>query len=76
MSDLTPPAQCPTEDCTGCGTVVDILLAVQLFLEMLGDSPDDSSAIDLVSNHIEDVEHLVACALRQLQGKESRSGSA
>jgi len=47
---------------------VDILIAVQMFLEMLGDSSDDASAIDLVSNHIEDVEHLVACALRQLQG--------
>ena len=76
MSDVTPTAQCPSEDCAACGTVVDILVAVQMFLEMLGDSSDDASAIDLVSNHIEDVEHLVACALRQLRGPVNRSGSA
>ncbi len=76
MSDVTPTAQCPIEDCAACGTVVDILVAVQMFLEMLGDSSDDASAIDLVSNHIEDVEHLVAYALRQLRGPVNRSGSA
>lgn len=76
MNDVTPTAHCPSDDCTGCGTVVDILIAVQLFLEMLGDSTDDASAIDLVSNHIEEVEHLVGCALRQLQGPVNQSGSA
>lgn len=76
MSDVTPTVQCASEDCTGCGTVVDILIAVQLFLEMLGDSTDDASAIDLISNNIEEVEHLVGCALRQLQGRVNQSGSA
>ena len=76
MSDATPTAQCPSDDCAGCGTVADILTAVQLFLEMLGDSTDDASAIDLVSNNIEEVEHLVGCALRQLQGPVNQAGSA